>query len=330
MTRVRPNRGLYILCALGLAAPLSIAWSLNTGSLATDWAGVWQALSSSDPGSPAAQAIRELRLPRALAAFAVGGLLALAGCLMQVLLRNPLADPYVLGVSGGASVATLSAMLLGVTGAWVAAGAFVGALTATFLVFGLSRSGTDTRSDRLLLTGVVVAAGFGAVISLLLALAPGARVHGMLFWLLGDLANASHPMAGLAVLGSGAWLAMRHAADLNVLARGEQVAATLGVDPARLHASIFFLTSALTATAVVLAGAVGFVGLVIPHLLRRIGLTDHRTLLPGAVLFGGVFLVVADTLARHLAAPTQLPVGVLTALLGTPVFLYLLHRRGSF
>jgi iron complex transport system permease protein len=323
---VRRDRAYVVLGGLGLAAPLAVIWALNTGSLATDWTVVWRAFTTEDAASAAVQAVRDLRAPRVFAAFTVGGLLALAGCLMQVLLRNPLADPYVLGVSGGASVAALSAMLLGGGGAWIATGAFGGAAFATLLVFGLSRASVDPRTDRLLLTGVVIAAGFGAVISLLLTLAPDARVHGMLFWLLGDLSHADRPWLGASALALGWLIAMHRARDLNVLTRGTEIAETLGVDTARLRTLMYFLTSLLAAMAVVLAGAVGFVGLVIPHLLRRAGLTDHRLLLPGVVLAGGSFLVVADTLARSLAAPTQLPVGVLTAVIGTPVFLYLLHR----
>lgn len=319
------DRRLWLLCALAVVAPLALAWALKTGSLATDWSVVWQALGGTGD-STAGTVIRELRAPRAMAAFAVGGLLALSGTLLQVLLRNPLADPYVLGVSGGASAAALAAMLAGAGSGLVAGSALSGALFTTLLVFGLSHTGGPANSHRLLLTGVVAASGFGALISLILTLAPGAQLPGMLYWLLGDLARATHPGTGLFVLAIGLLAAQRLAGALNVLARGENVAATLGIDPRRLRWGVYFLTSTLTATAVMLAGAVGFVGLVVPHMLRRLGLADHRYLLPAAVLFGGSFLVVADTLARSLAAPTQLPVGVLTALLGVPVFLYLLAR----
>jgi iron complex transport system permease protein len=322
---VRMDRRLWLLFALAVAAPLTVVWALKTGSLATDWTTLWQILGGAGD-TATGTVIRELRAPRALSAFAVGGLLALSGALLQVLLRNPLADPYVLGISGGAGTAALAAMLAGAGGGLVAGSALAGALLTTLLVFGLSHSGGPASSQRLLLTGVVTASGFGALISLILTLAPGAQVQGMLYWLLGDLARATHPGAGLIVLAIGLLAAQRLAGTLNVLARGENVAATLGIDPLRMRWGVYFLTSALAATAVVLAGAVGFVGLVVPHMLRRLGLADHRYLLPAAVLLGGGFLVVADTLARSLAAPTQLPVGVLTALLGVPAFLYLLAR----
>ncbi len=319
------NRRLALTLVLLAFAPLSVLLALRYGSVDTDWATVWRALRGTADGT-VATAILDLRLPRALAAFAVGGMLALAGTLLQVLLRNPLADPYVLGISGGAAVAALGALLLGLGGLWVSGGAFAGALVAMFLVFGLSRAGGAWTSNRLLLTGVVLAAGFGALVSLLLALAPQAPLAGMVFWLLGDLGYSRAPGAGLAVLAAGLVAAFLLARPLNLLARGETVAATLGENPARLRLAVYFLASLLTATAVTLGGAIGFVGLVVPHLLRLLTGADHRFLLPQSVLLGGGFLAAADTLARNVVAPLQLPVGVLTALLGVPVFLYLLTR----
>jgi iron complex transport system permease protein len=318
-------RRAWFTVLLMLAAPLSLLCALRFGSLDTDWATVWQVLSGGGP-ELAASAILELRLPRAIAAFAVGGMLALAGALLQVLLRNPLADPYILGISGGAAVAALAALLLGLSSLWVNAGALAGALLSMFLVFGVSRAGGLWTSNRLLLTGVVIAAGWGALISLLLALAPAAPLAGMIFWLLGDLGYSRTPALGVLVLAAGLAVAYLFARPLNLLARGETVAATLGENPARLRFTIYFLASLLTAVAVTLAGSIGFIGLIVPHLLRLVAGTDHRWLLPNAVLLGGSFLTVADTLARNVVAPLQLPVGVLTALLGVPVFLYLLAR----
>ncbi len=319
------NRRLALTLSLVVFAPVSVLLALRYGSVATDWSMLWGALHGS-AADTATTAILDLRLPRALAAFAVGGMLALAGALLQVLLRNPLADPYVLGISGGAAVAALGALLLGLGGLWVNTGAFVGALAAMFLVFGLSRAGGAWTSSRLLLTGVVLAAGFGALVSLLLALAPQAPLAGMVFWLLGDLGYSRTPELGLFVLAAGLALAMALARPLNLLARGEMVAATLGENPVQLRLAVYFLASLLTATAVTLGGSIGFVGLVVPHLLRLVSGTDHRFLLPQSVLLGGGFLTIADTLARSAVAPLQLPVGVLTALLGVPVFLYLLAR----
>jgi iron complex transport system permease protein len=270
--------------------------------------------------------VLELRLPRALAAFATGGLLALAGALMQVLLRNPLADPYILGVSGGAAVFALSAMTLGLGGVWLGGSAFAGAMLSTLLVFALAHGRGGWTPTRLLLTGVVIAAGWGAIISLILALGPDGSLRSMLFWLMGDLSYTELPWAGLFVLAVGATMAIPFARPLNILARGELQAGALGIAVRPLSIGIYILASLLTATAVTIAGAIGFVGLVVPHMLRLIAGTDHRRLLPGCVLLGGTLLIVADTVARTLLAPQQLPVGVVTALVGVPLFLYLLHR----
>lgn len=307
-----------------LIAPLCLLLALAVGSVPVD-------LETFIDGSDALgrSLVLELRLPRALSAFAAGGLLALAGALMQVLLRNPLADPYILGISGGAAVGALLSLLLGLGAAWTTGNAFIGALLSMLLVFGLAHGRGSWSPLRLLLTGVVVAAGWGAIISFILAIAPERNLHGMLFWLMGDLSHTPPPLWGLIVIGLGLLVCLPFARDLNVLARGELAAGALGVSVQRLRLILYVVASLLTATAVTIAGSVGFVGLVIPHLLRLLGLTDHRHLLPAAVLAGGSLLVLADTVARSALAPQQLPVGVITALLGVPVFLYLLHRRGS-
>lgn len=313
------------LAALALA---SLALSLAVGSVSLTVSEIWRALSGAGEGLEAA-VVLELRLPRALSAFVTGGLLALAGALMQVLLRNPLADPYVLGVSGGAAVAALLVIMTGAGGAWLSAGAFSGAMLSMLLVFALARGRGSWTTTRLLLTGVVLASGWSAIISFLLTIGPEQSLRGMLFWLMGDLSEARRPTAAAAALAVGLLLAMALARSLNLLARGEIEAGMLGVAVGRLRLILFFLASLLTASAVTIAGSIGFVGLVVPHLLRLIIGSDHRLLLPASVLLGGSFLVLADTLARSLIAPQQLPVGVLSAFIGVPVFLYLLRRSGS-
>jgi len=270
--------------------------------------------------------ILELRLPRSLAAFATGGLLAVAGALMQVLLRNPLADPYVLGISGGASVGALLAMLSGLGAAIVSGSAFVGALLSTFAVFGLAHGTGSWTPTRLLLTGVVVAAGWGAVITLLLAVAPADRLPGMLYWLMGDLSHAGSPTGPLLLLAGLCVCLYPFGRSLNVLARGPLQAAALGVSVRPLEWLVYLLASLLTAVAVTTAGSIGFVGLVVPHMLRLVMGNDHRLILPACAIAGGTLLVLADTLARTIIAPEQLPVGVITALLGVPTFLFLLYR----
>lgn len=280
-----------------------------------------------DDRSTEALILWDLRLPRTLTAFAVGGSLALAGALIQVLLRNPLGDPYVLGVSGGASAAVLAALLAGLPVAWQPGLAFVGAAVSMALVFALGGRDGALGVERLLLTGVVVATGWAALISFALSVAPPAQLPGMLFFLMGDLADAPTPWPAAIALVAGLALALAFARDLNLLTLGELRAATLGVEAGRLRLGLYLLSSLLTAVAVSTAGGIGFVGLVAPHMVRLAGGSDHRWVLPGAVLLGGALLTIADTAARVAVAPRQLPVGVLTALVGVPLFLYLLHRR---
>lgn len=322
------RRALWVLALLSILSVASFMVALASGSIAVPLSEVFAALGGGD--TPQATIVRDLRLPRALAGFAVGGLLALSGCLMQVLLRNPLADPYVLGISGGAGVGALAAMLLGLTGALVPSLAFFGALAAMFLVFGLAHGAGGWTQTRLLLTGVVVAAGCGAVVALLLTLAPEQKIHGMLFWLMGDLSQTSAPGPALLLLAATFLIVLPFARELNLLARGAEQAQALGVAVSRLRLLVYFVASLATAGAVTTAGSVGFVGLIVPHLVRlaigpRMG-NDQRLLLPAATFAGGSLLVLADTAARTVVAPIQLPVGVLTALIGVPVFLYLLSR----
>lgn len=320
------QRALLVLLALVVAALAAFAWALSAGALAVSHADLLAALTGSGGGMEA-DIIRTLRLPRAVAAFACGGLLALAGALMQVLLRNPLADPYVLGISGGAAVGALGAILAGAASGWIDAGAFIGALGATLLVFGLAHGDGSWTQTRLLLTGVIVAAGCGAAVALMLSLAPEGRVKGMLFWLMGDASSVSQPWPALVVLGLGLVAVLPFARELNLLSRGEITARALGVRVGRLRALVYGLGALLTGVAVTTVGSVGFVGLIVPHLVRLAIGNDQRLLLPAATLAGGVLLTAADTAARTVVAPIQLPVGVLTALFGVPVFLFLLTRH---
>jgi len=318
-----PKAQRYPLLLLGAAGLLAVLVAISIGSADIGIGRAWSLLWWPDDGIDA-RIIHQLRLPRGLSAFAVGGLLGLAGALMQVLLRNPLGDPFILGISGGAAVAVLGAMLLGLPLAWQAPAAFSGALLSVLLVFVLAR-GRGWDITRLLLTGVVVAAGWSAMIAFILSLSPPVQLPGMLFWLMGDLSDADQPLLPWSVLLLGLAVALPLAQQLNLAAQGEMRAAALGVNLHRLHGWIYLLASLLTATAVTVAGSLGFVGLIAPHLVRLLGGSDHRFVLPGSVLLGGALLTLADTAARTLIAPMQLPVGVLTALLGVPMFLYLMH-----
>ena len=313
---------LLVLAAVGL---FSLCLSVAVGSVTIAPAELWAVLKGE--GSALHNTlIFELRAPRALAAFGTGGLLAVAGALMQVLLRNPLADPYVLGVSGGASVGALAAMLAGLGAAIISGAAFAGALLSTFLVFGLAHGMGSWTPSRLLLTGVVVAAGWGAVITLMLAVGPADRLPGMLYWLMGDLTYARTPWIAVGALIVICIGIIPLGRSLNVLARGPLQAAALGVNVRPLEWTIYVVASLLTALAVTTAGSIGFVGLVVPHMLRLILGNDQRLILPACALGGGILLTLADTLARVIIAPEQLPVGVITALLGVPTFLFLLYR----
>ncbi len=320
------RRAFLILATLVLLALVSFWAALVAGSIPVAAPDVLAALLGHD--APGADIVRQLRLPRALAGFACGGLLALAGALMQVLLRNPLADPYILGISGGAGVGALFAIMVGLPTLGIDGLAFAGALGAMFLVFGLAHGDGSWTQTRLLLTGVIVAAGCGALISLMLAIAPEGRLRGMLFWLTGDLGQAASAWPPMLALAIALVLAMPFARELNLLARGLLQAQALGVAVNRLRYAIFLLASLATAASVTTAGSIGFIGLVVPHLVRLVTGNDQRLLLPASTLAGGALLMLADTLARTLIAPQQLPVGVLTALIGVPVFLFLLSRQG--
>ena len=320
------SRLLFILAALALSGVGAVLWALTAGEFAVSPLAALAALFGSGTGIES-DVVRHLRLPRAIAVFACGGLLALAGALMQVLLRNPLADPYILGISGGAAVGALFAMMIGLAPWMIDGAAFAGALGAMLLVFGLAHGDGSWTQTRLLLTGVVVAAGCGALVSLMLSLATDTRVYSMLFWLMGDASGATQPWPALAVLGAALLLLAPFARDLNVLSRGEDGARALGVDVRMLRYLLYALASLLTAVSVTLIGSVGFVGLIVPHLVRLAIGNDQRVLLPAAALAGGTLLTIADTAARTVLAPIQLPVGVLTALIGVPLFLFLLSRR---
>jgi iron complex transport system permease protein len=321
MLQRSPGAVLVLLVLLCLSCAV-LATAL--GSVPHTPASWWYALTH--PASVEGDLLWRLRIPRAAAAFVVGAMLALAGCLMQVLLRNPLADPYILGVSGGSALFSLVGLSLGLASAFMPLLALAGAATAILIVFGLARGSGPWSGTRLLLTGVVTAAGWGALISLVLALGPDSSLRGMLFWLMGDLSYARLPTWSIGVLAGSFILVMLLARSLNVLSMGETTARLLGESTQHLLWGVYFLGSLLTAAAVSVAGSIGFVGLIVPHLMRLLVGSDHRVLVPAATLFGGAFLVLSDTLARTVIAPRQLPVGVITALLGVPLFLLLLNR----
>jgi len=332
----------YAVLLLSWVAVAAALWAVSKGSVSlswSDWASLWRA----DPLSVRGAVLWELRVPRVASAFAAGALLALAGVLLQALLRNPLADPYVLGVSGGASVAVLAVFALSGRGVglpvWAMQAAAAGGAACTLVVlFALARRaffsktllGADEGSVTVLLTGVMLAAFFGALVSVLLALAGDSQLRGMVFWLLGDLTGATDmrlAAVAFAILMGCVWVAYRRAGDMSLMLRGDVLAFTQGVDVVRTR-RVLVLTAALaTGAAVSLAGAIGFVGFVAPHLMRLWVGHDQRVLVLASVLAGGTLVVVADTVARTIVAPIQLPVGVVTALVGVPLFLWWVRYR---
>lgn len=316
------------LLLLLLAACGALALALATGAQGVEPAALWRAWTTAD--GIEREIVLGLRLPRALAAFGCGALLALAGALLQALLRNPLADPFVLGISGGAGTLLLLAMLLGFSGLALAAAGLAGAGLSLGVLLLLAWRG-GLRPQRLLLAGVILSSAWGAVVTLLLALAPDAPLRGMVFWLMGDLSGVEPGRAPLPLVAAllallAAWPLAR---GLDAMQQGELSARALGVPVDRLRAVVLLLAAALTTLVVLTAGSIGFVGLVAPHLLRLAGLRRHRALLPGCALGGGLLLLAADLAARTVAAPLQLPVGAVTAALGAPVFLWLLARGGK-
>lgn len=330
---LRARAGIVIAVLL-LASVGSVLFAGMTGSVSIPLADMPGALDEllHHRAESLAATLLELRVSRALTAFVTGAALSLAGVMMQALLRNPLADPYVLGISSGSAVGALAA-IMAACAAWVIdAAAFVGAVVISMLLYLLARrdlrggSAAEGGTALLLLTGVILSSAGSALISLMLAIAADSQVRGMVFWLIGDLSGAPLRLLPWLVLAAGLLFALRSARSLNVLALHAEAAATLGIRVGALRKGLFFCSGLLTASAVTTAGSVGFVGLIVPHACRFAFGPDHRVLIPAATLAGGAYLVLTDTLARTVIAPQQLPVGVITALIGTPVFLYQLHR----
>jgi iron complex transport system permease protein len=334
LPRPLQQRAVLIVGTLLLAALASLLVAGMTGSIAVAPSDMPAALLQVLRGQSDSMAatLLELRAGRALVAFVTGGALALAGVMMQALLRNPLADPYILGVSAGASVGALFALMLMCAAATVDAAALGGAISVALLLYLFARR--DMRggvaagggTSMLLLTGVILSAACTALITLMLSIAPEGRLRTMVFWMIGDLAGAPLRALPWIVLGAALAYALRSARAMNVLALHAEAASTLGIRVGALRKGLFFVSGVLTASAVTSAGSIGFIGLIVPHACRFAFGPDHRLLIPAAVLGGGSFLVLCDTLARTVVAPTQLPVGAITALIGAPVFLYQLHQ----
>lgn len=276
--------------------------------------------------------LMEIRLPRIALAALVGYALALGGVVFQAVLRNPLADPFILGVSSGSAFGAVLGIALGLGfGFGIPALSFVGALLTILLLLTLGIHTIDTESSTILLTGVIINAFFTAVIMFLMSVATNEKLHSMLFWLYGDLSQPSYGQLALIapVLLAASLILFGFSRHLNLLTAGEETAMRLGMEVAPTKLALLILVSLMIGTVVAFSGVIGFVGLIIPHLVRMAWGPDHRLLIPLAALGGAAFLVAADTLARTLVAPTELPVGVISAFLGAPFFIFLLRTKGS-
>ena len=331
--RIKPETDLktgliwLFLCTLSV---LLLGLSASLGSEVIHPHQLWLMLTGQDQSSQSWQIVSMLRWPRACTAFVCGGLLALSGHVLQIILKNPLADPYILGTSSGASLGSMLALWINAAVWEIQAASAVGAATSTLLVMTLCRTfwkshGMNSASSlQILLVGVLISSGCGACVALILAVSPDASLRSMMFWLMGDLSH--NPIPGeswLMLLILLIW-AMRLASSLNLMMLGARQAHSLGIHVPHLRFQIIVLASLSTGLAVSLAGNIGFIGLLVPHASRMLLGPDQKMNLPAGVLLGGCLLTLADLLARTLVSPLQLPVGVLVSLLGVPCFLFLL------
>lgn len=326
---------LLLICAALLAVAITAGVWVGSVGLApgTVWMVVWQHITGHVHNSVANAIVWELRLPRVLLAAVVGAGLTTAGGVIQVLVRNALADPFLLGVSSGASVGATAVLLFGALGAlglWaLETGAILGALGAMIIVFVLARQGGQLAPLQLTLCGVVMAGLFGAITSFMIFKGNPQATESVLFWLLGSFGNAAWaqlPEPTIALLLAIVYL-MAQARSLNALAMGADVATSLGVDVGKLRRNLFVVTSLIAGLSVAVSGVIGFVGLVVPHMVRLVVGSDHRRTLPIGALVGASFMVLSDLLARTIVSPAEMPIGVITAIIGAPVLIVLIRRR---
>jgi iron complex transport system permease protein len=337
-----PRRWGLLVGPLAIATLVAMATCLRFGAEDISWAEMARILlhaltegpAGIEAAGPAGVILLDVRLPRILLGFMVGGSLAAVGVGLQALLRNPLADPYVLGISSGAALGAAVAVLLGIGTSWLAVSAlplcaFVGALAAILIVYRIAVTYGRLPVHTLLLAGVVLNAIFSALIMFVTSIMDPNRSYGMMFWLMGTLTAPRYPviLALAAYLALGTLFLFRQARALDLLTLGEETALSLGVEVEAVKRTVFFTAALLTGAVVSVSGMIGFVGMVVPHAARLLVGADHRLLLPVAALVGGTALMAADTAARTMLAPGEIPVGVVTALAGGPVFMYLLTRR---
>ena len=320
------SRGRIVILLVAVA--ICLVAGLSAGSVPLSPGEIWAGLRS--PDAPASVIVRQLRAPRVLLAFLVGGSLGICGAALQAMIRNPLAEPYLLGLSGGAGLGAVLAIATRAAGPWaVPVAAFAGALGAVALVYRLSLVAGRRLDPRvLLLSGVVVGSFFIALMSSIMVLSDSAATRNAFLWLLGGFGSSSWQSFGVFTAYSVIPLGLLafNARGLDLLALGEEPAQHLGADVARTMRTVYVCTALLTAASVAACGIIGFVGLVVPHAVRTVARPIHRSLLPLVFLAGGCFLVVCDIVSRVAVRPLELPVGVITALVGVPIFATLLRR----
>jgi iron complex transport system permease protein len=331
----RPLSVVLVACLVLLV--VSVTAGVAIGSVGLSPGAVWQVIEAHVMGHPtssvADEIVWQIRLPRVLLAAVVGAALSTAGTVVQALVRNSLADPFLLGVSSGASVGATAVLLFGAfasLGVWaISAGSVIGAVAAMAAVFFVSRSGRRLSPTQLILCGVVLSAMFESVTSFLIFRGNPQATQSVLFWLLGSFGNANWtqlPIPAVCLVVAIVYL-LAQGRPLNALAMGAEPAASLGVDVHGLRRNLFFVTSLMVGVAVAVSGVIGFVGLVVPHIVRLFVGSDHRRVLPVGVLFGGSFMVVGDLLARTIVSPQEMPIGVITAFIGAPILIVLIRRR---
>ncbi len=324
------KRLLVVSFSMMLVLLMAMFLGLSLGSSQSGIKAVFQNILGIGPHDPmVATIIWKIRFPRILLATLVGGTLSLGGLVFQALLKNPLAEPYILGISGGSAIGAIIGILIGFAKfPGVSLMAFSGSIGTLLLILVMSSGQTILKKDALLLSGVMVNAFCGAVIMFLVSLTQDARLHNIIFWLMGDLSMVDMPQVGIlaAMLLPCFFLLFWFSNSMNLLLMGKEMAQTMGVNVKAVTVTLLVVTSFMVSATVSYCGLVGFVGLVVPHLLRLLFGPDHRVLVPACVFGGGAYLVFCDVLARALPEQGEMPAGVITAMVGAPLFIYLLKR----
>ena len=322
----------WVSCILFLLLLVALFAGLSVGSTGSGLNWVWQFLSGhQDADAMQDTIIWQLRFPRVLLAIVVGATLSLGGLVFQAILRNPLAEPYILGVSGGAAIGAILGILAGLSRfPGVSFTAFLGSIGTLLLILGMSSGQSILRKDSLLLSGVMVNAFCSAVIMFLISMASDARIHSIIFWLMGDFSMVESGQVGMlaAILLPCFIIIFWLSNPMNLLLLGKEMAQSMGVNTKRVTLILLITTSLMVSATVSHCGLIGFVGLVVPHLLRLVFGPDHRILVPACVLGGGAYMVLCDLLARSLPQQGEMPAGVITAMIGAPLFIILLKRSG--